>query len=78
MENSGKRLVICGKCPNHEEEYSCRRTWHTCLIGHYEDQTRLPTDGECPDFPKPEDKVPGEVLETAKRIKERISDPARL
>lgn len=72
----GNRLKTCKSCPSANYEVECNRTWHHCTKGRYKNITALPIDGECPDFPKPEDNVPGEVIEEAKELKDRIPEKA--
>lgn len=70
-----KRLLICSDCPSAYYRTVCYETKHFCRMGHYGYVTSLPVDGECPDFPKPEDNVPGEVFESAKEIVRRPAIP---
>lgn len=67
----GNRLKTCSGCPSVSSEVECWQTWHHCTKGHYENIRALPIDGECPDFPKAEDNVPGEVLEEANKLKDK-------
>ncbi len=80
----GNRLKTCGGCPETNYDIECGYTWHNCTKGHYKNITALPIDGECPDFPKPEDNVPGEVIKEANKLKElaelghSLADAARI
>lgn len=71
----GDRLKTCTGCPSASFDVMCNVTWHRCTKGHYSDVRALPIAGECPDFPKPEDNVPGEVLENARKLTEKKTIP---
>lgn len=67
----GDRLKTCSGCPHTSFDVMCNATWHKCNKGHYNDVRSPPIEGGCPDFPKLEDGVPGEILETAKKLKDK-------
>lgn len=66
-----QRLKICGDCPRSHFRTLCHETNHFCRAGHYSYETGLPIEGGCPDFPKQRNKVPGEVLKTARELKDK-------